>query len=175
MHSTNSKSNTHTSFLDKLNRQVFCFVEMAQEQHDKVDETWYSDTAELRLKHKSDVVMGDNAGENKSLGIIDYFGFVGVKNYFSTPQEQWYNGLAESAINSIMMVSRTIIADSRLGRRFWYKPAVAGCHARNASNKEHIRNNPWRLMRGEKHSDAGHGFTSFQKEVVRASIRWKQL
>ena len=44
---------------------------------------WYSDIADLRLKHKLVVVMRDNAGENKSQAIIDFFESVGVKNYFS--------------------------------------------------------------------------------------------
>ena len=67
----------------------------------KVVKKWYSDIADLRLKHKVVVVMRDNAGENKSQELIDFFESVGVKNYFSTAHEQWQNGLAEAAINSI--------------------------------------------------------------------------
>jgi metallophosphoesterase superfamily enzyme len=50
----------------------------------KVVKKWYSDIADLRQKHKLVVVMRDNAGENKSHEIIEYFESIGVKNYFST-------------------------------------------------------------------------------------------
>ncbi len=76
----------------------------------KVVKKWYSDIADLRQKHKLVVVMKHNAGENKSREIIEYFESIGVKNYFSTANEQWQNGLPESAINSIMTLSRTIMA-----------------------------------------------------------------
>ncbi len=59
--------------------------------------------------------MQDNAGENKSQDIIDFFESVGVKNYFSTPCEQWQNGLPKSAINSIMLIEQTVMVESRLG------------------------------------------------------------
>ena len=49
---------------------------------------WYSDIADLRLKHKLTVVMRDNAGEHKSQAIVDFFESVGVKNYYSTSYEQ---------------------------------------------------------------------------------------
>ncbi len=56
----------------------------------------------------------------KKQEIIGFFESSGVKNYFSIPQEQWQNGLPE-AINSIMMVARTIMAESGLGGRFWFR------------------------------------------------------
>ena len=45
----------------------------------KVVKKWYSDIADLRQKHKLIIVMRDNAGENKSQEIIDFFESVGVK------------------------------------------------------------------------------------------------
>ena len=111
---------------------------------------WYSDIADLRLKHKLVVVMRDNAGENKSQAIIDFFESVGVKNYFSTSHEQWQNGLAEAAINSIMMISRTVMVESGMGGRFWFKSALAAVEACNATHKERIGTTPWRQMHGER-------------------------
>ena len=94
----------------------------------KVVKKWYSDIADIRLKHKLVVVMRDNAGENKSQDIIDFFESVGAKKYFSTGYEQWQNGLPESAINSIMLIARTVMVESGLGGRFWFKAALAGCY-----------------------------------------------
>ncbi len=45
----------------------------------KVVKKWYSDIADIRLKHKLAVFMLDNAGENKSQDIIDFFESDGVK------------------------------------------------------------------------------------------------
>ncbi len=61
----------------------------------KVVKKWYSDSdiADLRQKHKLVVVMRDNAGENKSYEIIEFFESIGVKNYFSTASEQRQNAL----------------------------------------------------------------------------------
>ena len=110
---------------------------------------WYSDIAELRQKHTLVVVMRDNAGEGKSHEAKEFFESVGVKNYYSTSYEQWQNGLAEAAINSLMMISRTIMAESGMGGRFWFKSALAACDARNATYKERIGTTPWRRMHGE--------------------------
>ena len=61
--------------------------------------------------------MRDNAGENKSKEIMKYFDSVGVRNHYSTRYEQWQNELAEEAINSIMRLASTVMAESRLGGR----------------------------------------------------------
>ena len=66
---------------------------------------WYSDIADLRAKHKLLIVMRDNAGKNKSKEVQEFFESVGVKNYFSTPHEQWQNGPAESTINAMMLIA----------------------------------------------------------------------
>ena len=116
----------------------------------KVVKKWYSDIAVLRQKHKLLVVMRDNAGENKSQEIVDFFESMGIKNYYRTVHEQWQNGLPKSAINSIMMISRTIMVESGLGGRFWFKSAMTGCEARNVTHKERIGTTPWRLMHGGK-------------------------
>ena len=116
----------------------------------KVVKKWYSDIAILRQKHKLLVVMRDNAGENKSQEVVDFFESMGVKNYYSTAHEQWQNGLPEAAINSVMMLSRTIMVESGLGGRFWFKSASAGCEARNVTYKARIGTSPWNLMHGEK-------------------------
>ena len=75
-----------------------------------------------------------------------------VKNYYSTAHEQWQNGLPEAAINSGMMLSRTIMVESGLGGpgQFWFKSASAGCEARNVTYKARIGTSPWKLMHGEK-------------------------
>jgi hypothetical protein len=105
----------------------------------KAVKNWFSDIADLRQKHKLVIVMRDNAGENKLQEIIDFFETIGAKNIFRIAHEQWQNGLAEAAIKSIMMAARTIMAESELGCRFWFKAALAACYgeASHATERYH--------------------------------------
>ena len=110
---------------------------------------WYSDIADLRAKHKLVVFVRDNAGENKSKDIKEFFESVGVRNHFSTAHEQWQNGPAESTINSIMLLARTVMAESGLGGRYWFRAAMAGKDARNAIFAERLKTSPHHAMYGE--------------------------
>ena len=75
---------------------------------------WYGDIADLRAKHKLFVLMRDNAGEYKSEEIMQFLDSNGIRSHFSTPNEQWQNGAAESMINSIMLIARTVMVESGL-------------------------------------------------------------
>jgi hypothetical protein len=48
------------------------------------------------------------------------------------------------------MLSRTIMVESGLGGRFWFKSACVGCQARNVTYKARIGTTPWKAMHGEK-------------------------
>jgi hypothetical protein len=74
----------------------------------------------------------------------------GIHSHLGTPKEQWQNVAAESTINSIKMIARTVMADSGLGGRFWFKAASAGKDARNATFKERIGMTPHQAMYDEK-------------------------
>jgi len=79
---------------------------------------WVAETADIQKDHPILVVVRDNAGENTSKELNDYFTERGIKNYFSTPYEQWQNGLAEASVNSVTMLGRTVMAESGLGGQF---------------------------------------------------------
>ncbi len=74
---------------------------------------------------------------------------MGVRNHFSTSHEQWQNGLAEAAINSIMRLARTVMAESGLGVRFWFKAVCAGKNARNVTYKQQLGSTPYTCMYSE--------------------------
>jgi hypothetical protein len=57
---------------------------------------------------------------------MEFIQSTGARNHFSTSYEQWQNGLADAAINSIMRLARTVLAESGLRGRFWFKAALAG-------------------------------------------------
>ncbi len=90
-------------------------------------------------------------------------------NHFSTAREQWQNGPAESTINSIMLITRTDVAESGLGGRFWFKAAMAGVNARNTSFKVRIWTMPHHHMYGKKKDISG-----FQAFGCRAWICFNQ-
>jgi hypothetical protein len=73
------------------------------------------------------VVVRNNAGENTSKGLSDYFTECGVKNKFSsTPYEQWQIRLAEASVNSVNMIGKFVMAESGLGRTLWFCATMHG-------------------------------------------------
>ncbi len=48
-----------------------------------------------------------------------------VRNHFSSSYEQWQDGLAEVAINSIMRLASTVMAESWLGGEILVQAALA--------------------------------------------------
>ena len=111
---------------------------------------WMAEIADLREKYPLLVVMRDNAKENSSKAICDYFTSMGVKNYYSAGYEPWQDGLAEASIKSTIMLAKCGIADSGLGAPFWFSAMVNGKDCRNATYKHRIRNTPYGLLYGEK-------------------------
>jgi len=116
----------------------------------QVVKTWYRDIADIQQNYALVVVMRDNAGENKSREIMEFFESKGVKNYFSTAYEPWQDGLAESGIHSIMSLARTTMSESGLGGRFWFSAATAGKDALNVTCKQRIKKTLWMLIHGSK-------------------------
>ena len=77
-----------------------------------VAEQWFAEIADLRQKYQLYVVMRDNAGEYVSMKINAFFTSKGVKIYFSTPHEQWQDGLSEASFKSVLMLTKAEIAES---------------------------------------------------------------
>jgi hypothetical protein len=69
---------------------------------------------------------------------MEFIQSTGARNHSSSSYEQWQNGLAESAINSIMRLAFTVMADSGLGGGSWFKAALAGKDARNFTKKQRL-------------------------------------
>ena len=77
----------------------------------KIMKRWYADIADLREKYQVVCVMRDNAGENRSSEIFEFINSHRIGSHFSEAYEQWQNGSAESSINSILLLARTVIAE----------------------------------------------------------------
>jgi hypothetical protein len=125
---------------------------------------WYRDIADLQAKHRFVGVVRDNASEKKSHEIKEFFQSKGIWNHVSTPREQLQNGPAESTINSIMLIARTVMVESGLGGRFWFRAATAGIDARKRGL---VPRSTWhtiscmdrrRMFPASEHSDAEPGY-----------------
>ncbi len=86
--------------------------------------------------------MRDNAKENSSKAICDYFTSIGVKNYYSAGYESWQDGLAEASIKSTILLAKCVIADSEIGATIWFSAATNGKDCRNVTYKHQIKNTP---------------------------------
>ena len=76
-----------------------------------------------------------------------------MKNYFSTPYEQWQNGLAESSINSTTLLGtmgRKVMAESGLGGPLWFSATTHSVNCRNAIFKKRIGTTPHENIFGVK-------------------------
>ncbi len=112
----------------------------------------YSDIAELRETHKAIMVimMRDNAGENKSKEFIDILESLGIQSRYSMPYEQWQNGQAESSINSLMTLARSVVVESGLGEQFRFSTAMTAKDLRKVTYKERIKLTQYMRMYGKK-------------------------
>jgi hypothetical protein len=111
---------------------------------------WMAETAGIQKDHPIFVVVRDNAGENTSKELNDHFTEHGVKNYFSTPYEQWHNGLAEAFVNSVTMLARMVMAESGLRGQFWFSATMHGVNCRYATYKERLGTTPHEKLYGKK-------------------------
>ena len=111
---------------------------------------WFAEVADLRAKYPLLVLVRDNSGENSSKDINDFFTENSVKNYFSTPYEQWQNGLAEASVGSVSMLGKTWMSESGLGGPYWFCSTQNGVNCRNVTFKERLGTTPYEKTYGIK-------------------------
>ena len=101
---------------------------------------WMAEIADVRKDHPVLVVVRDNAGENTSKELNNYFRVTecGVKNHFSTPCEQWQNGMAQASVSSVTIHGKSVMAESGPGGPFWFCATTHGVKCRNATYKERL-------------------------------------
>ena len=115
-----------------------------------VAKRWMAEIGDLREKYPLRVVMRDNAGENKSNALREYFTSMGVENYFSTAYEPWQDGLAEAAIKSTITTATCGMAESGMVGKFWFKAATNGKNCLNVTYKLRINSTPYRELYGKE-------------------------
>ena len=104
---------------------------------------WFAEILDFRQKFPLLSVVRDKAGENTSKELNDFFTENGVKNYFSTPYEQWQNGLAESSVGSTTILGRTVMACSGMAGNH-------GLNSRNTTFKRRLGTTPHEKIFGVK-------------------------
>ena len=111
---------------------------------------WMAGISSLREKYPSLVAMRDNAVENKSKEMCDYFTSKGVANRYSTAYEQHQDEISESAIKSFFLLARSAMAESGLAGKYWFCVANCAKDCRNTMYVERIKNTSLGLLYGEK-------------------------
>ncbi len=92
-----------------------------------------AEIADLREKHPLCVVIRDNAKENSSKAICDYFTLMGVKNNYSAGYEPWQDRFAEASIKSTIMLAKCGILLVQRGDK---RKGLQECYIQ-ASNQEY--------------------------------------
>jgi transposase InsO family protein len=100
---------------------------------------WIADIADVRDRHKMEVLIRDNASELKSKDLTAHLESLGFKKYYSAAYEQWQNGLAESLIKSLNLLVRLQMVESGMTGMFWFRALRTAKDARNATYHERIK------------------------------------
>jgi hypothetical protein len=82
-------------------------------------------------------------------GDFDFLNSHGIRSHFSEAHEPWQNGSADSTIDSIMLLAKTIMAESGAAGRFWFRTAVTGKDARNATHNTRLGTSQHAFLYGE--------------------------
>ncbi len=117
-----------------------------QDQVVDVAKRWMAEIGDLSEKCPLRVVIRDNAGENKSKALQEYFTLMGVENYYSTAYEPWQDGLAEAAVKSTVTTATCGMEESGMVGKFWFKAATNGKNCQNVTYKQRINSTPYREL-----------------------------
>ena len=89
---------------------------------------WFPEIAVIQAKCPLLMIVSDNRWENTSKDLNEFYSDNRVKKHFSTPYEQWRNGLTEASVGLVSMLGKTRVAESGLGGPYWF------CAAHNGVN-----------------------------------------
>ena len=87
----------------------------------EVFKRFWADTALIRKKFPIHCVKSDNAGENKSQALNEFFISKGVRREFSTPNRAEQNGFAELYIRELVRLTRLLLRISGLPHTLWLR------------------------------------------------------
>ena len=81
---------------------------------------WWADTSRIRKRHPLLCLVRDNAPENLTAELREFFESRGVELRKSAPYEQWQDGTAETAIRTVGRLVRSELSASGLPTSCWY-------------------------------------------------------
>ena len=118
----------------------------------EVFKRFWADTALIRKKFPIHCVKSDNAGENKSQALNEFFISKGVRREFSTPNRAEQNGFAELYIRELVRLTRLLLRISGLPHTFWLR---AFLHAADLLNLKPVPTEdslitPYEMIHGMK-------------------------
>jgi len=102
--------------------------------------------SELKLK----AIKSDNGGEFIQKDLQNWLEGKGIKHEFSPARTPQCNGVVERANRSIIEMTRTMLADSKMPLDFWAKAACTAAHIKNRSKSTIHGKTPYKKWSSRK-------------------------
>jgi hypothetical protein len=125
------------------------FIQSKSEVLDHV-KRFFADTALIRKKFPWCCLRCDNAGENTSDSIRNWYVEKGIRLETSTPHEPWQNGRVESHINHLSNIARTVMNSSGLKGSFWARAYSYANDVSNVQPRASMNTTPYEVIYGRK-------------------------
>ena len=94
--------------------------------------------------------MRDNAGENKSTEVTEFFESRGVETRYSAAYEQWQNGPAEASVRVTGRLIRSELSSTGLPTSTWFSTLIKVIESTNAAWTITTNSSPHFDLYGEK-------------------------
>lgn len=136
--------------IDRATRYRWAYGLKTKDEVPSALRKWYADTAGVRTKHSLVRLMRDNAGENKSTEVTEFFESRGVETRYSAAYEQWQNGPAEASVRVTGRLIRSELSSTGLPTSTWFSTLIKVIESTNAAWTITTNSSPHFDLYGEK-------------------------
>ncbi|GJY94618.1 putative ribonuclease H-like domain-containing protein [Tanacetum coccineum] len=135
---------------DDYSRLTWVFFLTTKDETSKILKNFIKEIENL-VDKKVKITRSDNGTKFKNKVIDDFYREKGIKREYSVAKTPQQNGVAERRNRTLIEVSRTMLADSKLPTTFWAKAVSTACYVQNRVLvvKPHNKT-PYELFRGLK-------------------------
>ncbi|GJU60624.1 putative ribonuclease H-like domain-containing protein [Tanacetum coccineum] len=123
---------------------------------------------ENQLNQKVKTIRCDNGTEFKNRDFIEFCGSKGIKREYSNARTPQQNGVAERKNMTLIVATRTMLADSFLRNTFWAEAVCTACYVLNRVlvTKPHNKT-PYELITDDPKDKARNFLEEAESEIAR--------
>lgn len=103
-----------------------------------------------RFGRKPQVIRSDRGGEYTGNALLNFYKQQGITPEFTVPYSPQQNGKAERKNRSLIEMTRCLIGDSQLDKRFWGEAILTANYLQNRLPSESVERTPYELWMGRK-------------------------